>query len=60
MDDEVCLGMCLYPVNVEADGQVFPFAFFGRGSLLFLLEADEHLILYLLHIKHILGRERTT
>lgn len=56
----VSVHVWLYPVNIEAYGKVFSFALFGCSSLFFLLQADQHLILHLLHIKHVLrGGERT-
>lgn len=47
-----------YPMDVKADSQVFSFAFFGSRSFLFLLQADQDLVLYLPHVKHILERKK--
>lgn len=54
------LCVCVYPVNVKAYGQVISFALFGGGSPLLLLQGDQHLVLYLIHIKHILQRDINT
>lgn len=43
-------------MDVEADSQVFSFAFFGNRSFLFLLQADQDLIFHLPYVKHILQR----
>ena len=44
-------------MDVETDGQVLPFALAGPGSTVSLLEAYQHLILNLRHVKHILEGE---
>lgn len=45
-------------MDVKADSQVLSFAFFGSRSFLFLLKADQDLVLYLPHVKHILQRKK--
>lgn len=45
-----------YPMDIEADSQVFSFAFFGSRPFLFLLQADQDFILHLPHVKHVLKR----
>lgn len=47
-------------MDVEADSQVFSFAFFGSRSFLFLLQTDQDLVLHLPHIKHVLQRRVDT
>lgn len=45
-------------VDVEADGQVLPSALSQRGSLVFLLQADQNLVLRFGHVKHVLQRRK--
>lgn len=47
-------------MDVEADSQVFSSAFFRSRSFLFLLQADQDLILHLPHVKHVLQRPADT
>lgn len=44
-------------MDVEADSQVFSFALFRSRSFLFLLQADQDLVLHLPHVKHVLRRK---
>ena len=48
------------PVYVEANSQVFSSSFSQRGSTVFLLQTDQHLILRFLHVKHELHQREET
>lgn len=46
-----------HPVDVKAHCQVFPFSLFWTSSPVLLLQANQHLIFRLLHVKDILDRK---
>lgn len=45
-------------MDVETYGEVFPSPLSQRGSVVFLLQADQNLILWFRHVKHILQPRR--